>query len=144
MATVQQIKRDLAKKVVKAMEAVKIQVRDIIYAACMDYYGEYNPKMYQRTFQIAEAIYNMANVAIKARMVGAGFEVYIDASMFNHLKDEWSEEQILAGVMLGGGDSHGGAMPGGTAVWTESIGQIDAQIMNIVKQELIAAGIPIR
>lgn len=142
MATVQQIKRDLAKKVVKAMEAVKIQVRDIIYTVCMEYYNEYNPKMYQRTFQIAEAIYNMADAAIKARMVGAGFEIYIDASMFNHPKDEWSEEQILNSVMSQG--IHGKAKTDGTAVWTESMAVIDPQIKEIVKQKLIAAGIPIQ
>lgn len=143
MATVQQIKQDLAKKVVKAMEAVKIQVRDIIYRVCMEYYGEYNPRMYSRTYQIARAIYDMASASVKGRMVGASFEIYIDSSMFNHIKDDWDEERILAGVMLGGEDSHGGAKPGGTAVWTESMNQIDGQIMSIVKRELIAAGIPI-
>ena len=50
---------------------------------------------------------------------------------------------LAVGVMLGGGDSHGGAMPGGTAVWTESMSQIGSEIMGIIRQELIAAGIPI-
>lgn len=143
MATVQQIKRDLEKKVAKAMESTKIRVRDIMYDACMDYYGEYDPYVYQRTYQIARAVYNMANAAVKARMVGASFEVYVDSSMFDHVRDEWSEERILAGVMRGGEDSHGGAKPGGTPVWTQGEGIVNAQIKDIVKQELIKAGIPI-
>ena len=142
MATVQQIKQDLAKKVIKAMENIKLQVRDIIYKSCMDYYNEYNPRMYQRTFQIAQAIYNMADAAIKTRMVGASFEIYIDASMFNHPKDEWSEEQILNSVMSQG--IHGKGKTDGTAVWTESMAVIDPKIKEIVKQNLIAAGIPIQ
>ena len=143
MATVEKIKRDMAKKVVKAMESTKIKVRDIMYDVCMTYYNEYDPTMYRRTFQIAHAIYDFADAAVKGRMVGASFEVYVDSSMLSHDNGSWSEEKILYGVMTGGVASHGGAMQNGTPVWVKGAGIINNEIKDIVKQELIKAGLPI-
>lgn len=141
MAIVAQIKADLTKKVGVAMEGVKQQVCDIFVRVVAQYYGEYSPKQYIRTYQIQQQASRMANAAVKVRRVGASFEVYFDANAMNHISDEWSEQRILDNVMLEG--THGDATSGGTAVWTESMNILNPQIKNIIKKELIAAGIPI-
>lgn len=141
MATVAQIKADLTKKVGKAVENVKQRVCDIIWDVCMEYYGEYSPVLYKRTLQIGQAIQNMANAAVQVRQVGASFEIYVDASMLSYSTGEWSEQRILDNVMTEG--THGNATSDGTAIWTQGVSILNPQIKSIVKQELIAAGIPI-
>ena len=140
MATVAQIKADLTKKVGVAMEGVKKQVENIFFNVIMQYYGEYSPNQYIRTWQIAQLAQNIAAVAVKVRVVGAGFEIYFDASMLNYPNGQWSEQQVLDNVMAIG--NHGGASAG-TPVWTTAMGILDPQMKSIVKEELIKAGIPI-
>ena len=141
MATVQQIKADLTSKVGVAMEGVKRKVADIFVRVVTQYYGEYVPKQYIRTFQIMQLATNLANAAVKVRQVGASFEIYFDAGAMSHPTGNWSESRILDNVMLEG--THGNATSGGTAVWTQGVSILNPQIKSIVKQELIAAGIPI-
>lgn len=141
MATVAQIKADLTAKVGVAMEGVKKQVYDIFFNAIMKYYSEYEPNMYQRTYQVAQLAQNIAAAGVKVRRIGASFEVYFDGSMLSYSTGTWSGGQVLSNVMSVG--NHGGATSGGTAIWTEAMSKIDPQIKSIVKQELIKAGIPI-
>lgn len=140
MATVAQIKADLTKKVGIAMEGVKKQVENIFFNVIMQYYGEYSPNQYIRTWQIAQLAQNIAAAAVKVRVVGASFEIYFDASMLNYPNGQWSEQQVLDNVMVIG--NHGGASAG-TPVWTTAMGILDPQMKSIVKEELIKAGIPI-
>lgn len=142
MATVAQIKADLTKKVGVAMEMVKQQVCDIFVNVVQQYYGEYDPSWYDRTYQIAILAAEMANAAVKVRQVGASFEVYFDSSALTYENGKWSEDRVLDNVMLEG--THGNATSGGTAVWTEGMSIINHQIRTIVREELIRAGIPIK
>ena len=141
MATVAQIKADLTKKVGVAMEMVKKEVCDIIFDVCMQYYGEYPPTMYERTHQIRAAIQNMANAVVKVRQIGASFEVYVDASQLYYLWGNWDENMVLVNVMSVG--NHGGAKSGGTPIWTESMRRINPKMKSIIREKLVAAGIPI-
>lgn len=141
MATVAQIKADLTKKVGVAMEMVKQEVCDIFVRVVRQYYGEFKPSWYIRTYQIAQQAAQMANAAVKVRQIGASFEVYFDSAVMNHKRGSWTEEMILSNVMTSG--DHGGASDGGTAVWTEAMGILNPKIKQIVKKELVAAGIPV-
>lgn len=141
MATVAQIKADLTKKVGVAMEGVKKQVYDIFFNVLMQYYTEYEPSVYNRTYQVMQLAENIAAAGVKVWQVGASFEVYFDGSMLNYTTGTWSGERVLDNVMVEG--DHGRASSGGTAVWTEAMSIINPQIKSIIKQELIKAGIPI-
>lgn len=141
MATVAQIKADLTKKVGVAMEGVKKQVYDIFFNVLMQYYTEYEPSVYNRTYQVMQLAENIATAGVKVRRVGASFEVYFDGSMLNYTTGTWSGGRVLDNVMVEG--DHGRASSGGTAVWTEAMSIINPQIKSIIKQELIKAGIPI-
>lgn len=141
MATVAQIKADLTKKVGVAMEMVKQEVCDIFVRVVKQYYREFEPNQYVRTYQIAQQAAQMANAAVKVRQIGANFEVYFDSNAMNHPNGNWTEDMILSNVMESG--DHGGASGGGTAVWTNATNILNTQIKQIIKRELIAAGIPI-
>lgn len=141
MATVTQIKADLTKKVGVAMEGVKKQVYDVFFNVLMQYYTEYEPSVYNRTYQVMQLAENIATAGVKVRQVGASFEVYFDGSMLNYTTGTWSGGRVLDNVMVEG--DHGKASSGGTAIWTEAMSIINPQIKSIVKQELIKAGIPI-
>lgn len=141
MATVAQIKADLTKKVGVAMEMVKQEVCRIFLEVVEQYYGEYSPVMYERTHQIKAAIQNMANAVVKVRQIGASFEVYVDASQLYYIWGNWDENMVLVNVMSVG--NHGGASSGGTPIWTESMRRIDPKMKSLIRDKLIAAGIPI-
>lgn len=140
MATVAQIKADLTRKVGVAMNGVKKQVSDIFFRVITQYYGEYSPKRYIRTWQIAQLAQQIAAAAVQVRVVGASFEIYFDGSMLNYSTGTWSGGQVLENVMSVG--NHGGASAG-TPVWTTAMSILNPQIKSIVKEELIKAGIPI-
>lgn len=141
MATVAQIKADLTKKVGVAMNGVKKQVYDIFFNVIMQYYMEYDPRAYERTYQVAQLAENIATAGVKVRQVGASFEVYFDGSMLSYSTGTWSGGRVLDNVMIEG--DHGRALPGGTTIWTESMNRLDTRINLIIKEELIKAGIPI-
>lgn len=141
MATVAQIKADLTKKVGVAMEMVKQEVCRIFLEVVEQYYGEYSPVMYERTHQIKAAIRNMANAVVKVRQIGASFEVYVDASQLYYLWGNWDENMVLVNVMSVG--NHGGAKSDGTPVWTEGMRRIDPKMKSLIREKLIAAGIPV-
>ena len=141
MSTIAQIKADLQSKVGIAVKNVKCEVVRIIMNEFEEFYGEYNQLWYRRTYQIQKAVERMANSAVKVYSIGASFHVYVDESMFNHKKGDWSEWDILYSVMEGA--THGGVKKG-TPVWTESMKALDpADMKNIIKEKLIAAGIPV-
>lgn len=140
MATVAQIKADLTKKVGVAMEMVKQEVCRIFLEVVEQYYGEYSPTMYERTHQIKAAIQNMANAVVKVRQIGASFEAYVDASQLYYIFGNWDEDMVLVNVMSVG--NHGGAK-GGTPVWTESMRRIDPKMKSLIREKLVAAGIPV-
>lgn len=140
MSTIAQIKADLQSKVGIAVENVKREAVRIIMNEVEKFYGEYDPSWYQRTYQMQKAVERMVNSAVKVYGIGASFHIYVDASMFNHKRGTWSEWDILYSVMEGA--THGGAASG-TPVWTESMKVLDLDMKNIIKEKLIAAGIPV-
>lgn len=140
MATIPQIKKDLQIKVGIAVENVKQEVVRIIWDVCMQFYGEYAPSSYIRTLQIAQEIQNMANEAVKVYSVGASFHIYVDEGALSHIRGTWTEKDVLDSVMVWG--THGG-VESGTPVWTQSMGIINPKMKRIIKEKLIAVGIPV-
>lgn len=122
----------ILKRIPKAIEIVTEKIRQVIEECLSNYYGEYDPRVYQRTNQLMNSV--------KVEVNGCSGSVYIDSSGWHHILDQWSESDILYDAMLTG--SHGGASSG-TPVWTTSMSQL-GDIYALLKDALIAAGIPVK
>lgn len=132
-----------------AVQAVQEKVRKIIENYLYLFYGEYQPSVAVRTWQVFDSLVKTAVVRSGKGWEG---EVYFDLGALSHppsyigqdgrtVKKGWSEAEILASVMTGA--THGGAT-GGVPVWTTAMGEINPQWVSWFKQELIAAGIPVQ
>ena len=129
--------------IVKAQE----QIYAIINRFLKEYYAEFSPSLYERTYQLFQSL-------VKTDIVSTGngwiAEVYFDLDALDYSikrlhgvnvpNKGWSEEKTLGAAMHG---SHGG-YTSGTAVWDESLNVLNAEAINILKRMLISEGIPIK
>lgn len=148
-----------------------IQIQEQIYAIIdrfvKQYYAEYPPEVYERTYQLYRSL-----VKSEIRKEGNGYvcEIYFDVTKLNYeMKrftkwvnvygayvnpythesnaDGWfynkghDEQKTLETAMLSG--THGGYGKG-TAIWTESMKVINRKKMQIFKKFLKQNGIPIK
>ena len=111
------------------------------------YYGEYNPTEYIRTKNLLESLVKTSSKD------GLTFEVYFDASAMQYEKGEvllqsggygiatWDSEKVLETAMHG---SHGGYVrTSNSPIWEGSMDEI-GNLVEMIKRELIAAGLPVR
>lgn len=101
------------------------------------YYNEFDPSWYDRTYQLLHSL-----MRTNVRSTGNGWEaeVYFDISSLEYMTGTWSEEKVMISAAHG---SHGGYAPG-TAVYYKPVGELTAKHVKILKDALIAAGIPVR
>lgn len=147
--TTDELKNYILSRSELAVQETKEKVFKIIFNVVAQYYNEFQPEYYQRTLQLLFSL-----VDTDARKQGNGFvaEVYFDVDSIDYqigklnrgCSDDWDDEKIINEIMIGG--SHGGyiAPNGNTKVWTESIGILNAELIQILKQELIKNGIPVK
>lgn len=147
--TTDELKNYILSRSELAVQETKEKAFKIIFDVVAQYYNEFQPKEYDRTLQLLFSL-----VDTDARKQGNGFvaEVYFDVGSIDYQEpkkhrknpDDWSNEEIIDEIMTGG--SHGGyiAPNGNTKVWTESIGILNAELIQILKQELIKNGIPVK
>lgn len=146
--SVTELEKYVIQRMQPAVKAVQEKVHQIIFNYLNAFYGEYAPSVYERTYQVLDSL-------VKSDVVrkGNGWEgeVYFDLSALNHPRQyigqdgrtvyaNWSEPKILHSVMVGG--THGGKV-GGIPVWLEAMDTVNPAWIQWLKQELIAAGIPI-
>lgn len=132
-----------------AVRAVQEKVHQIIFNNAQAFYGEYEPHVAERTYQVLNSL-------VKSDVVrkGNGWEgeVYFDLSRLSHPRSyigqdgrtvisNWSEAKILHSAMVSG--THGGAVPG-IPIWLEAMDTVNPAWIQWLKQELIANGIPVR
>lgn len=150
--SIAELERYVQQRMVRAIVKVRKQVYDIIYDVVMQYYGEYTPVASIRTGQLANSL---TEGLVKTTGNGAEAEIYFDVSALSHpdsymgklgyaVNKRWSEEEILSTAMTSG--THGGTWTGvsGIEIWGESLNLLNDKVIEIIKRELIAAGIPIR
>lgn len=125
-----------------AMVAAQEKVYRILEEFVQRFYGEFDPVMYERTYQLFRS---MVKADIKSTGNGWAAEVYFDKTQMDHsLKSVWTEEQILHTALVGA-YPHGGYKPaGGTGIWTSAMPVISKEAMDALKEELIKAGIPVK
>ena len=129
--------------IIKAQE----QIYQVIDRFVKEYYAEYNPVMYERTYQLYRSL-------VKSDIVQIGnsieAHVYFDLDALDYAMKRingievpnrgWSEEKTLSAAAHG---SHGGYADG-TAIWDEPIAILNTEAYNILKRMLIDSGIPVK
>lgn len=141
--------------IIAQMKPAVKEVQEKVYDVCTKFlnvfYGEYEPQVSIRTYQLFNSL-----VKTDVRKSGNGWtaDVYFDIGALSHptsytgqdgrlVQKKWSEDKIMTTALKTG--THGGTWTGvgGIAIWDESLGVISPQAIQWIKQELIAAGIPV-
>lgn len=132
------------KEAVNLMQASAFQV---IEGFIKQYYAEYEPVMYERTYQLFKSL-----VKSEIRPTANGWEadVYFDLERLDyHVKKingvlydnkGWSEQKTLSSAAHG----HHGGKYAGTAIWDEPMIVLTKHQRSILKNALLNAGIPVR
>ena len=149
-----------------AVDKAKEKIALIINHFLIEYYREFEPEVYVRTYQLLNSLVKTDVVLTRNGWVA---EVYFDINALDYStrivpqgqpwtpwaipentyhKKNWTDENtewVLNTAMTGGntGKPHGG-YANGTAIWTESMNVLSKEGIEILKQELIKAGIPIK
>ena len=143
-----------------ALEKARDKVAMVINHFLTQYYKEFKPEVYVRTEQLlrsliksrveltpngwaAEVYFDLDALDYSTRVVPARFTGASSNNTYH--RDDWTKENdawVLETAMTGE-YPHGG-WADGTAIWTESMKVLSKQGIDLLKQELIKAGIPIK
>lgn len=167
--TVEELEKYVLEQARKSLIPIQEQVYAIINRFVKEYYAEYTPEVYERTYQLYRSL-----VKSEIKKVGNGYvcEVYFDATQldysmkkFTKLRnvygayvnpytresnaDGWfknknySEEETLRTALTNEISPHGG-YGAGTPIWTNAIDILNRNIVEIFKKYLKQNGIPIK
>lgn len=139
-----QLKAFLMAKCKNALIKSQEQVYQIINRFVKEFYVEFSPEMYERTYQLYCSL-------VKSDIIptGNGYkaEVYFDLSSLDYVTgSKPSGEQVMGAAEWG----RHGAMDlavadfKGTSIWHEPLEILNAEAINILKKMLISEGIPIK
>lgn len=139
-----QLKTFLMAKCKNAMIKSQEQVYQIINRFVKEFYAEFSPEMYERTYQLYRSL---VKSDIKPTSNGYEAEVYFDLSSLYYVTgSQPSGEQVMGAAEWG----RHGAMDlavadfKGTSIWHEPLEILNAEAINILKKMLITEGIPIK
>ena len=99
-----------------------------------EFYDQYTPTMYNRTYQFLES-------ATKEMVTDLCGRVFMDAGRMNYLEPHWTGEVQLEAA---NNFSHGGIHVNGGRYWDSFMEYCNANALNILKQELIKQGLNVR
>lgn len=148
-----QLKAFLLQKCKVALTEAQEQIYQIIDGFIKDFYTDYSPEMYERTHQLYRSL-----VKTRISPVGDGFEtqIFFDLDGLKYNSGERpSGEQVMDAAKQG---LHGaiGDIPNsdkrflyvggntGVNIWGNPIQKLNAEAIEILKNRLIAAGVPIK
>lgn len=148
--------KELERFILKKCRLALIKAQEDIYRILKDFlrqfYMDYDPSVYDRTYQLLQSL-------VQSRIVsdGKGYkaEVYFALDNLSYAGGNPSGEQVMAAASQG---YHGaiGKMPykdgefmymhgeTGVSAWDDPIKVLDAKAIEILKNMLIAEGIPIK
>lgn len=152
-----QLETFLLKKCRLALMKAQDEIYRIIKKFLYDYYNDYTPEFYDRTYQLLSSL-------VESRIVSSGngykAEVYFALDKLSYSKYAWQDgrppsgEEVFEAAKQGlhgaigdaGGGWHFHYAYGHTGVntWNDPMQVIDAKAIEILKNMLIAEGIPIK
>lgn len=139
-----QLKAFLMPKIQNAVIKAQEQVYQIVDRFVKEFYAEFSPEMYERTYQLYRSL-------VKSDIIstGNGFEaeVYFDLSSLDYVTGARpSGEQVMGAAEWGRHGAMGLAVADfkGTSIWHDPLEILDAEAINILKRMLISEGIPIK
>lgn len=139
-----QLKSFLLSKCNSALLKAQDKVYDIIDMFVQRFYADYDPVMYERTYQLLHSL-------VKSEIIstGSGYEVsvYFDAGSLGYSTGRHpSGEQVVGAAAYGGHGATGLKIVygGGADIWYTPKEILDAEAIGILKSMLIAEGIPIK
>lgn len=138
-----QLENFLLKKSRLALLKAQDRVYVIIKRFLRQFYNEYDPVAYERTYQFLESL-------VQSRIIrdGNGYkaEVYFNLDYIYETGTNPSGEDVMQAAEWGRHGAMGLAVADfkGTSVWHESLAVLNAEAIEILKQMLISEGIPIK
>ena len=138
-----QLKSFLLNKCKNALIKSQEQVYQIIDRFVKEFYAEFSPEMYERTYQLFRSL-------VKSEIIptsnGYKAEVYFDySSLVYTTGSNPSGEQVMNAASYGGHGAEGlHIIAGGTGIWSEPKYMLDSNAIGILKKMLISEGVPIK
>ena len=150
-----ELKKHILAKCKNAIIKSQAQVYQIIDRFVKQFYAEFTPEMYDRTYQLFQSL---VKGDIKSTPNGYEAYVYFDVDMLDHYvhtikvngktysysgKHDWSEQDILDNALTGSLPHGGYAGAGGQSIWNEALSVLNTEAIEVLKRMLISEGIPI-
>ena len=139
-----ELEKFLMKKCRQALLKAQDKVYGIIKQFVYKFYAEYDPVVYERTYQLLKSL-------VQSRIVsdGKGYkvEVYFNLDSLNYTTGaKPSGEQVMQAAEWGRHGAMGLAVADfkGTSIWHEPLAKLDAEAISILVDMLRAEGIPIK
>lgn len=138
-----ELERFIMKQSRQALMKAQDKVYEIIKRFLYQFYTEYDPEVYDRTYQFLKSL-----VQSKIVSDGKGYkaEVYFNLDYGYETASKPSAEQVMGAAEWGRHGAMGLAVADfkGESVWHGSLAELDAKAINILVDMLRAEGIPIK
>lgn len=148
---INQIESIIRSKMKSALIQAQEKVYQVIHSWVKEYYSEYSPSVYVRTYQFYKSL---VKSEIRETANGYECEIYFDmeamdyymqsnktanGSIVTFVNDSWGGKEVVDSASKG---LHGGLNVGGTKVWDKKV--INDEAKKALRDCLIANGITIR
>lgn len=139
-----ELKAFILSKCQNALVKAQEKVYKIIDLYVQRFYADYDPVSYHRTYQLMKSL-----VKSEVYQSGNGYKarIYFDLGSIEYLTGARpSGEQVMSQAAYGGHGASGLKVVYGSGedMWNTPLGILDAEAINILRDMLIAEGIPIK
>ena len=163
--SVAELEQYILSKMQSAIIKAQEQIYQVIDRFVKEYYAEYTPEVYERTYQLyrslvkseiihtgkgykANVYFDLTNLDYQVKRLTKWKDEYGYRNPFNNayspngifLNPKGSAEKVMQSAAHG---SHGG-YKNGTAIWDESIAVLNTEAYEILKRMLKESGVPVK
>lgn len=141
--SIEELKQYILSHSQNALQKATEQVYQIINRFVKEFYAEYSPSMYDRTYQLYQSL---VKTDVEVSGNGCTAYVYFDFSSLVYMTgSQPSGSQVMNAAAYGGHGAEGlHVIAGGTGIWSEPMQILSTEAIEILKRMLIAEGIPIK
>lgn len=141
--TIDEIKNDILSKTTTAVSMAQEEVYAIIESVLKDFYDDFTPVMYKRTWQL---LHSCVKSSVRTTANGVEADVYFDTSLMTYNTGNMpSGEQVIEAANKAQHGAEGLHVEYGyVKLFPDSERLVMSEIMPIMKTALIKAGIPVK